>query len=379
MDKNLNIENNNIDNRTDIINENNAKLNNENKTITSSKIDNTKVIEVENKGELENLEDLPFETQIDYKKQSWKVALAPHLRTKNTTQRVMLDVIIALLPQLFYSIYIFGYNALVLTLISVVSCVFFEAMTQKAFKKPILIYDLSAVVTGMLLAFNIPANAPWWLPIVGSLFAIVFVKEFFGGIGSNFVNPALAGRAILMLSWPAIMTNYIGPDGITGATPLQILKGSEGILPSLKDMFFGNIGGVLGETSAFFLLIGFLYLVIRKVVDYKITIIYILSTMVVLFGLGVRDTNLLYHLLGGGLILGACFMATDYATAPISNLGKVIYAVLCGVLTALIRLKGGMPEGVSYSILILNICVPLIDRLTIPRVFGEVKKHARKS
>lgn len=321
-----------------------------------------------------NLEDMSVAEAFEARGNSWAVSLAPHLRTKNTTQKVMLSVILALLPQLLYSVYAFGFNAALLIVLSVASCVFFEAATQKAFKKPLQIKDLSAVVTGILLAFNIPATSPWWLPIVGGFFAMVIAKEFFGGIGQNFVNPALAGRAALMISWPSIMTNYSNPDGITGPTPLQIMKGSEGVLPDLKDMIIGNIGGVIGETATVLLLIGFLYLAIKKIADWKITVVYILTTMLMLFVQGVRGEALLYHLFGGGLILGACFMATDFATAPISTLGRIIFAVGCGLLTALIRVRGGMAEGVSYSILIMNTFVPLIDRLTRPRIFGEAKK-----
>ncbi|MDO5716455.1 MAG: RnfABCDGE type electron transport complex subunit D [Tissierellia bacterium] len=320
---------------------------------------------------------MSLEDAFAFRKGKWAVALAPHMRTSKTTQKVMLDVLIALAPALVYAVYIFGLNALLITCLSVVSAVFFEALIQKAFHKKVLIGDLSAVVTGVLLAFNLPSTAPWWLPIVGAAFAVVIAKEFFGGIGSNFVNPALAGRAALMMSWPTIMTNYVGPDSMTGATPLQILKGGEGTLPAIKDMIIGNIGGVIGETSAALLLLGFLYLVIRKIVDARITVTYLASTMILLFAMGVRGDALLYHFFGGGLILGACFMATDYVTAPISVRGKLIFAVGCGVLTALIRLRGGMPEGVSYSILIMNLAVPLIDRLTIPKVFGSVKKNER--
>lgn len=321
-----------------------------------------------------NLEEMTVKEAFEARDNTWAVSLAPHLRTKNTTQKVMLSVILALLPQLIYSVYAFGFNAALLIILSVASCVFFEAATQKAFKKPLQIKDLSAVVTGILLAFNIPANSPWWMPIVGGAFAMIIAKEFFGGIGQNFVNPALAGRAALMVSWPSLMTNYCNPDGITGPTPLQIMKGSEGVLPSLKDMLIGNIGGVLGETATILLLIGFIYLAVKKIADWKITVVYILTTMIMLFVQGIRGEALLYHLFGGGLILGACFMATDFATAPISTFGRFIFAVGCGLLTALIRVRGGMAEGVSYSILIMNVFVPLIDRLTRPRVFGEAKK-----
>ncbi|MCI6609886.1 MAG: RnfABCDGE type electron transport complex subunit D [Ezakiella sp.] len=311
---------------------------------------------------------------FEQKDNSWAVSLAPHLRTGVTTRKVMLSVILALTPQLIYSVFTFGFNAFLLILLSVCSCVFFEAMTQKAFKKPLQITDLSAVVTGILLAYNLPASAPWWLPIVGGFFAMAIVKEFFGGIGQNFVNPALAARATLMISWPTIMTNYVGPDGMTGATPLQIMKGAEGTLPELKAMLIGNIGGVLGETAKVLLLIGFLYLAIKQILDWRITVVYVATTMLMLFVQGVTGMNLLYHLFGGGLILGACFMATDFVTAPISKSGKIIFAVGCGLLTALIRVRGGMAEGVSYSILIMNCFVPLIDRLTRPRIFGEARK-----
>lgn len=336
------------------------------KTLVEEAIERSKLTD-------EEFEKLSLAEQFEARKGSWSVALAPHLRTSRTTQKMMLDVIIALTPQLIFSVYKFGMHAALIILLSVASAVFFEALTQKAFHKKILIGDLSAVVTGILLAFNLPANVPFWIPIVGSAFAIIIAKEMFGGIGSNFVNPALAGRAALMMSWPSIMTNYVGPDGITGATTLQILKAGEGELPALRDVVVGNISGVLGETASVLLIIGFIYLVIRKVVDYKITLIYIATTMALLFALGVRGQFLLYHLFGGGLILGACFMATDFVTAPTTPLGKVIFALGCGVLTALIRIRGGMAEGVSYSILIMNTAVPLIDRLTIPKVFGEVK------
>ncbi|MDD7761878.1 MAG: RnfABCDGE type electron transport complex subunit D [Firmicutes bacterium] len=336
----------------------------QNNKIVETKVDNSNV----------DFESLSLEEQFEYRKSSWSVALAPHLRTNNTTQKIMLNVIIALMPQMLFSVYKFGFNAALLIILSVLSAVCSEALIQKVFHKKIMVSDLSAVVTGILLAFNIPANAPFWLPIVGSAFAIIIAKEFFGGIGSNFVNPALAGRAVLMMSWPTIMTNYIGPDGISGATPLQIMKSGEGALPSIKDMLIGNIGGVLGETASILILIGFIYLVIKKIVDWKITFTYVLSAMLMLFVLGVRGEFLLYHLLGGGLLLGACFMATDFVTAPLSSTGRIIFGIGCGILTALIRIKGGMAEGVSYSILIMNSAVPLIDRLTVPKVFGEVKK-----
>lgn len=301
------------------------------------------------------------------------MSLAPHVRSNESTKRIMLDVIIAMAPAMIGSIYYFGLSALMLILVSVASAVAFEAATQKFFKRDILIGDLSAVVTGILLAFNLPANAPWWVAVFGAGFAIIIVKEFFGGIGSNFMNPALAARAALVASWPSIMSSYINPDGMASATPLAILKDGGRSLPSIMRMLTGDIGGSLGETSAILLLIGAAYLLIRKVIDWKIPTFYILSTGVMLLILGVDASLIIYHILGGGLILGAFFMATDYSSSPITPNGKIIFAVGAGVLTAIIRVKGGMPEGVSYSILIMNMVTPIIERFTKPKVFGEVK------
>ncbi|MDR7870287.1 MAG: RnfABCDGE type electron transport complex subunit D [Tissierellaceae bacterium] len=303
------------------------------------------------------------------------MSLAPHIRSNDSTRKLMLDVIIALLPAAIGSVYFFGISALILILVSVASAVAAEFLIQKLFKKEILIGDLSAVVTGLLIAFNLPANAPWWVAVFGSFFGIIIVKEFFGGIGSNFMNPALAARAVLVASWPSTMATYVNTDGITSATPLALIKSGSGVdaLPSLARMFIGDIGGSLGETSAFLLLIGAAYLLIKKVIDWKIPVFYIGTTIVMLLIFGVSTDLIIYHVLGGGLILGAFFMATDYSTSPITPKGKVIFAIGCGILTALIRVKGGMPEGVSYSILLMNIMTPIIERFTKPKVFGEVK------
>lgn len=300
-------------------------------------------------------------------------SLAPHLRANETTRKIMLDVIIALIPAMIASIYYFGMNALMLILVSVASAVAFEAITQKLFKKDILIGDLSAVVTGILIAFNLPANAPWWIAVFGAGFAIVLVKECFGGIGSNFMNPALAARVALVSSWPGIMSTYVNPDGIASATPLGIMKSGSTALPSMTRMLMGDIGGSLGETAAVLLIIGGLYLIIRKVISWKTPVIYIATTVVMLLLLGVDTSLIPYHILGGGLILGAFFMATDYSSTPVTPKGKIIFAIGCGILTALIRVKGGMPEGVSYSILLMNIASPIIEKFTKPKVFGEVK------
>lgn len=297
----------------------------------------------------------------------------PYMKDTVSTSSLMRDVIIALIPAMAGSVYFFGLNALILILISIASCVGFEFISQKAFKKSIKISDLSAVVTGILLAMNLPANAPLWMPIFGGFFAMFVIKECFGGIGNNFINPALGARAMLMSSWGTEMTSYIWPDATTGATPLGVLKAGTGTLPSIMDMSVGNIGGVLGETSAILLLIGGIYLIVRKVIDWKIPVLYIISTSIMFVLLGVKFDLLPWHLLGGGLILGAFFMATDYVTIPTTDLGKIIFAVGCGIITALIRVKGNMPEGVSYAILIMNVATPLINRYTQRRVFGEVK------
>lgn len=297
----------------------------------------------------------------------------PYMKDTVSTSSLMRDVIIALIPAMAGSVYFFGLNALILILISIASCVGFEFISQKAFKKSIKISDLSAVVTGILLAMNLPANAPLWMPIFGGFFAMFVIKECFGGIGNNFINPALGARAMLMSSWGSQMTSYIWPDATTGATPLGVLKAGTGTLPSIMDMSVGNIGGVLGETSTILLLIGGIYLIARKVIDWKIPVLYIISTAIMFVLLGVKFDLLPWHLLGGGLILGAFFMATDYVTIPTTDLGKIIFAVGCGIITALIRVKGNMPEGVSYAILIMNVATPLINRYTQRRVFGEVK------
>ena len=304
------------------------------------------------------------------------VSSSPHIRDDGSVKRIMLDVIIALIPAIIGSVYFFGFNALKLILISVAASVFFEAMIQRVFKKEVTINDFSAVITGILLAFNMPASAPWWIPVFGAGFAIIIVKQFFGGIGQNFMNPALAARAVLLASWPTIMTAYVTPgvDGVTSATPLAIMEAGSGKLPSMMDMFVGNIGGSLGETSALLLLIGGAYLIIRGVINWKIPVVYIGTTAIMLLILGVGGDQIGYHILSGGLILAAFFMATDYSSAPVTSRGQIIFALGAGILTGIIRIKGGFPEGVSYSILLMNVATPLIEKFTSPRVFGRVKQ-----
>jgi len=298
---------------------------------------------------------------------------SPHIRSDETTQKLMLDVIIALTPALAASIFYFGFNSLVLLVASVISAVVTEYLCQRAMNKPITVTDLSAVVTGILLAFNLPSTAPWWIAVAGSAFAIVIVKQIFGGLGFNFLNPALAGRAFLMASWSShLTTGFINPatDAVASATPLAIIKGSAtGQLPSIMDMLLGNIPGVIGETSSILLILGGIYLLYRGTIKWIIPVCYI-GTVAVLALIVDGGSMLPYHVLGGGLMLGAFFMATDYATSPVTDKGKVIFAVGAGLLTMVIRKVGGYPEGVSYSILLMNILTPMIDKYVTPKVFG---------
>ena len=307
------------------------------------------------------------------------VSSSPHILDNDTTRNIMLDVIIALLPATVAALYYFKTNAAIIILLSVLSAVVSEAIYQKATNQPVTINDLSAVVTGLLLAFNLPASAPWWMPIFGSAFAIIIVKQFFGGVGQNFMNPALAARIFLMISYTGRMTSWVSPgvDAMSTATPLDFVKGVNHVpsgAPKLVDMLFGNTGGSLGETSAILLILGGIYMVYRGVISIKIPAIYISTVAIATLLFGNFDINfMMYHLLAGGLMLGAFFMATDYASAPITPKGRIIFALGCGILTSVFRLYGGYPEGVGFSILLMNIASPLIEKYTKPRVFGEVK------
>ncbi|RXM72645.1 RnfABCDGE type electron transport complex subunit D [Clostridium tetani] len=304
----------------------------------------------------------------------YTVSSSPHIREKDTTQSIMRDVIIALLPATVAGVYFFKMEALLVILASVISCVLAEYIWQKATKQKVTISDLSAVVTGLLLAFNLPASVPLWLPVIGGFFSIIIVKQFFGGLGQNVVNPALAGRAMLLASWPVQMTTWT-LDGATTATPLAILKGAEATgatLPGVMDAFIGHVGGCIGETSALALLLGGAYLLYKRVIDWKIPATFIGTTLIITAIAG-RSGNVIYELFVGGLMIGAIFMATDYATCPITPKGRIIFGIGCGIITSLIRIFGGYPEGVSYSILIMNLFVPLIERWTTPRTFGKVK------
>lgn len=314
---------------------------------------------------------------------------SPHIRSNETITTVMRDVIIALLPAAFASIYFFRFNAVKLIVLAIASAVITEVIFQKLFKRRVSVNDLSAVVTGLLVAFNIPPSAPWWIPVIGSAFAIAIVKQLFGGLGHNFMNPALAARAMLLASWPVIMTNWIapGPDALSTATPLALVgaewldsmsgatyaEGSIVALPALRDVIIGNIGGSLGETSAIALLIGGAYLLFRKVINWRIPFTFIGTVAIFTFAFGGGFENMSYHIFAGGLMLGAFYMATDYSSSPVTPRGHIIFGVGCGILTSVIRLWGGYPEGVSYAILLMNVAAPLIDKYTGPKVFGEVK------
>lgn len=302
------------------------------------------------------------------------VSSSPHLKGKNTTQRIMLDVIIALIPALIMAVVYFGFRALVLSAVCVLSSVLAEFVARKVMKRNNTVSDLSAVVTGLILSLNLPVTLPLWMAAFGSVVAIVVVKQFFGGLGQNFVNPAITARIVLMLCFAGAMTNWTLPmtDGVTGATPLTVLASKEGQLPELWQMLVGYRGGSMGETCVLALLAGGIYLVIRKVISPIIPLSFI--STVFICGLFAGFEYVVYSVLSGGLFLGAIFMATDYVTSPITKWGKVIFGVGCGFITFMIRYFGSLPEGVSYAILLMNILTPHIDNLTLPKPFGFKKE-----
>ena len=326
------------------------------------------------------------------------ISSSPHVHSKTTTQTIMRDVLIALLPALIGSVYFFGFRALTVTLVSVAACVFFEWAWCKLRKINSKVYDLSAVVTGVLLAFVCPVTIPYWTIILGDLFAIIVVKMLFGGLGRNIVNPALAGRAF-MFSWPVLMSTWVkvgfenaapvvGPvvglgaaDVVTAATPLAAMHQGQMCTETIGQLFLGNVGGCIGETSALALLLGFAYLLWREVITARIPLAYIgtVAVLTFLFPLGNdRIAWMAAQVFGGGLMLGAIFMATDYVTSPVTAKGQIVYGIGCGVLTVMIRYFGGYNEGVSYAILCMNCCVVLLDRIGRPVKFGAPKKEAAK-
>ena len=320
------------------------------------------------------------------------ISSSPHIHSPVTTQVIMRDVLIALVPALIASVVFFGFRALTVTLVSMAACVFFEWAWCKLMKINCKVYDLSACVTGMLLAFVCPVTIPYWTIILGDLFAIILVKMLFGGLGRNIVNPALAGRAF-MFSWPVLMSTWVkvgfenaaspfkAVDVVTAATPLANMHQGMMCEASLWDLFIGNVGGCIGETSALALLIGFGYLLLRKVITARIPLAYIgtVAVLTLIFPQGNPAFPwMVAQVFGGGLMLGAIFMATDYVTSPLTKLGQIVYGIGCGVLTVLIRYFGGYNEGVSYAILCMNLTVVLLDRIGRPVKFGAPKKEAAK-
>ena len=320
------------------------------------------------------------------------ISSSPHAHSPVTTQTIMRDVLIALVPALLGSIYFFGFRALLVTLVSAAACVFFEWGFCKIRKLHCKTYDLSAVVTGVLLAFVCPVTIPYWTIILGDFFAIVLVKMLFGGLGKNIVNPALAGRAFLF-SWPVLMSNWVKvgfsnaagllstADAVTAATPLAVMHQQKMLEESILDMFLGNIGGCIGETSALLLIIGFIYLLYRKVITARIPLAYIGTVAILAFLFPQGNDRIAWmaaQVFGGGLMLGAIFMATDYVTSPLTKLGQIVYGIGCGVITILIRYFGGYSEGVTYAILCMNACAVLLDKIGRPVKFGAPKKEAAK-
>ncbi len=307
------------------------------------------------------------------------VSSSPHFHSKNSVRRAMLWVLAALTPAALFAVYYYGAYVLVLLLAGIVTAVACEALILMLRKKPVSgALDGSAAVTGLLLALNVPAGAPWWLVVIGSFLAIGIGKQVFGGIGHNPFNPALAARAILVVSWPARMTDWVGPGLVSAATPLAQYRAGN-VVPSYLDLFFGFRPGSLGEMSVFLLLVGGLTLIFLKIIDWKIPVSFV-GTVALLTWVLPREGQTaffagdpLFHVLSGGLILGAFFMATDWTTSPITKRGRIVMGVGAGIITAIIRLYGGLPEGVTFAILIMNACTPLIDRFTLGKSFGSAR------
>ena len=305
------------------------------------------------------------------------VSGAPHIHAKDTTAVLMLDVITALMPAVAAGVWLFGWNAARVILISVAACVGFEFLWEALLKKPVTVNDLSAVVTGVILAMNLPSTAPWWLIFIGSAVAILLVKQLFGGLGDNFVNPAIAARAVLLASWPALMSGssaYVTPfDAVSTATPLATLAEGATANYSMIDMLIGRMPGCIGEVSKIAILLGLAYLLIRKTIAWHIPVTMVASFMLFTWAFGGDPVT---GVLMGSVLFGAVFMATDYVTCPMTTTGKLIYAGGAGLILALIRAFGGYPEGTTYAILLMNVVTPLIDRATRRRIYGEVKSRA---
>ncbi len=309
------------------------------------------------------------------------VSTSPHIQTSYGTRKLMGNVLVALLPAVVAATWIFGIRALILIAVSVCSAMLFEHLWCMVTKKPTTIFDLSAAITGVLLALTLPVGVPIYIPIVGAFFAIIIAKCLFGGLGNNFINPALAGRAFLLASYSLPMTTWAKPfyyqigavDAVTGATPLKLLKAGEALDVSYLDMFLGNMGGSMGEVCALALILGFIYLLARKIIQPQITLSYVATVALLgwFFGYnGIMTGDPLTSILTGGVLLGGIFMLTDYTTSPTTRLGNVIAGIIAGCLTIFIRVKGGYPEGVCYSILLVNILAPQIDKLIVPKKYG---------
>lgn len=311
--------------------------------------------------------------------EKYQVSSAPHVRAKDSTSRVMLYVIIALLPASLFGIFNFGYQALVLILVTIASCLASEWIFDKIVHKKNSLPDLSAVVTGLLLALNLPAGLPWWEAVIGSVFAIVIVKMLFGGLGQNFMNPALGGRCFLLIAFAADMTNFASAkfEAYSGATPLGMIRNQGLSSVNVMDMLTGKIPGTIGETSVIAILIGAIFLILMGVIDLKIPASYIITFAIFMFIFGADRFNTTYvvaELCGGGLMLGAFFMATDYVTSPITPMGQILFGICCGLLTGIFRCFGANAEGVSFAIILSNLLVPLIEKITVPNAFGVVKE-----
>lgn len=317
--------------------------------------------------------------------EKYQVSSSPHVRAKDSTSNVMLYVIIALLPATFFGIWNFGYKALILILVTIAACLLSEWIFDRIVHKKNSLPDLSAVVTGLLIALNLPASLPWWEAVIGAVFAIIIVKMMFGGLGQNFMNPALGGRCFLLIAFAADMTNFASSkyEAYSGATPLGMIR-NEGLSSvNVMDMLTGKIPGTIGETSVIAILIGAIIMILLGVIDLKIPASYIITFAIFMFLFGAQRFDMNYvvaQLCGGGLMLGAFFMATDYVTSPITPRGQIIFGICCGLLTGLFRCFGANAEGVSFAIILSNILVPMIEKFTVPNAFGVVKvKEAKKN
>ena len=304
------------------------------------------------------------------------ISSSPHFRSKTNTQSLMLDVILAMFPMSVFSVYHFGVKALLIIICTVLSCVLSEYLWNRFMKKEQTVCDLSAVVTGMILALNMPVGIPLWIPMLGGVFAIIVVKQLYGGIGQNFMNPALAARCFLLISFAGLMNDFscarIGFDALTGATPLALARSGDITTYSLWQLFIGNIPGTLGEVSSLAVLLGGIYLIACKVISPRIPLFYLGTFAVFAFIFGQQSGEyVLYELLSGGILFGAFFMATDYVTSPITKKGQMIYGVVLGLITGVFRMFGASPEGTSYAIILSNLFVPIIEKYTMPRAFGK--------